>query len=129
MPGKIVQPPRRYSTPAALYAAAALVVLTVGATPSSEEPGAMFRAYKSGIDFIDRHPGIKDTRIGRKVRKGLVDLAIGNALSAGRNTPRQDIPIGREPIAVMVIDENKDSATPYQDIVDLGPYGSSSNNF
>ncbi len=135
---KSVEPPRRgFRVPAALYAAAAAVAVTALTTPSSEEPGIMFRTYQRGINFIDSHPSIKDTGVGRTVRNGLVSLAIGNALSSG-GTLRQDIPIGRAPITVMVenmgyADGRNDSA-PYNLPTSAKPYldgldGNSTNSF
>ncbi len=74
----------------------------------TSRPGIMASAYEVGIKYIDRHPKLKNSRVGNGVRKGLVSLLIGNALNQGMSmSERRRVPVSPPVHTVMVMDRGK----------------------
>jgi hypothetical protein len=106
-PVKKVEPPRDYTPRVPLFLAASLIggaCITLPVSDSNDRPPILGRAYLFGINLIDKHLKIKNSKLGKKVRDGLVDLATGYVGSAlgSRSTPRPDSRLARRDDAVMV---------------------------
>lgn len=89
---KKVEPPRGYCSPRIpfLIAAAAVAVACTSAHPDAG-PGIGFEIYEAGINFLDKHPKIGESRLGKAARNKLVDLAIGSAFSHIRIQPSSEL--------------------------------------